>query len=72
MINRYYQNMKKKPLWKFAEFWIGILLTIFAIIALMFVMTIDAKAQSVVRKGHSFYQQQSTNKIAKDSVVFTG
>ena len=28
--------------------------------------------QNVVRKGNTFYQQQSTNKIAKDSVVFTG
>lgn len=32
----------------------------------------ECRAQEVVRKGHSFYQQQSTNKIAKDSVVFTG
>lgn len=32
----------------------------------------ECRAQNVVRKGHSFYQQQSTNKIAKDSVVFSG
>lgn len=32
----------------------------------------EASAQSVVRKGNTFYQQQSTNKIAKDSAVFTG
>lgn len=32
----------------------------------------ECRAQNVVRKGHSFYQQQSTNKIDKDSVVFSG
>ena len=32
----------------------------------------ECRAQNVVRKGHSFYQQQSTNKIAKDSAVFSG
>jgi hypothetical protein len=32
----------------------------------------ECRAQNVVRKGNTFYQQQSTNKIAKDSAVFTG
>ena len=32
----------------------------------------ECRAQNVVRKGHSFYQQSNSNKIAKDSVTFTG
>jgi hypothetical protein len=32
----------------------------------------DADAQTVVRKGNTFYQQSSSNKIAKDSAVFSG
>lgn len=32
----------------------------------------ECKAQVVTRKGKTFYQQSNSNKIAKDSVVFTG
>lgn len=39
---------------------------------LLLLWATSADAQTVVRKGHSFYQQQSTNKIAKDSAVFSG
>lgn len=51
----------------------GILWTLFVLFLLFgtaFLCSITA--QTVVRKGNTFYQQQSTNKIAKDSVVFTG
>ena len=62
--------MKKKFIWMFSEFWIGILITIFVILALLFAMTIHANAQSVTRKGNTFYQQSSSKKtIQKDSAV---
>ena len=62
--------MKKKFIWMFSEFWVGILITIFVIIALLFAMTIHASAQSVTRKGNTFYQQSSSKKtIQKDSAV---
>lgn len=62
--------MKKKFIWMFSEFWVGILITIFVILALLFAMTIHANAQSVTRKGNTFYQQSSSKKtIQKDSAV---
>lgn len=52
---------------------LGLVVFIFAAwILLLWATSSSANAQTVVRKGHSFYQQQSTNKIAKDSAVFTG
>lgn len=60
-----------RPTWK--EISQATLWAVFAF-ALIFLCAAlqECRAQNVVRKGHSFYQQQSTNKIAKDSVVFSG
>ena len=57
-----------------AKEWVqGIAYTLFAFLLIFLGAALqECRAQNVVRKGHSFYQQQSTNKIAKDSVVFTG
>lgn len=52
---------------------LGLVVFIFAAwILLLWVTSSPANAQTVVRKGHSFYQQSNSNKIAKDSVTFTG
>jgi hypothetical protein len=51
----------------------GVLWTIFVLFLLFgaaFLCSITA--QTVVRKGNTFYQQSNSNKIAKDSVTFTG
>jgi len=54
------------------------MLQAFAYVALAFTLIFlcaalqECRAQTVVRKGHSFYQQSNSNKIAKDSVTFTG
>ena len=65
--------MKKliTPTWK--ELLQGIAYAVFALM-LVFLGAIiqECRAQNVVRKGHSFYQQSNSNKIAKDSVTFTG
>lgn len=59
------------PTWK--EIGQAIAYVVFAFILIFLGVCIqECRAQNVVRKGDTFYQQQSTNKIAKDSVVFTG
>lgn len=39
---------------------------------LLLLWATSADAQTVVRKGNSFYQQSNSNKIEKDSAVFSG
>lgn len=50
---------------------LGLVIVMFVCL-LAFLWVATASAQSVVRKGNTFYQQSSSNKIAKDSVTFTG
>ena len=54
------------------EFLLGILLTVFTIVMLLLFFSLNAKGQEVIRKGNTFYQQSSSNKIEKDSAVFSG
>ena len=50
----------------------AVLYVLFVFALLFFAAVLQGNAQNVVRKGHSFYQQSNSNKIAKDSVTFTG
>lgn len=60
-----------KPTWK--EWLQGIMYAVFALLLIFLSATIqECRAQSVVRKGNTFYQQSSSSKIEKDSAVFTG
>lgn len=45
---------------------------VFTLFMTLLYLVQPANAQSVTRKGNTFYQQSSSNKIAKDSAVFSG
>ena len=60
-----------KPTWK--EIGQAIAYVAFAFLLIFLGATLqECRAQSIVRKGHSFYQQSSSSKIEKDSAVFSG
>lgn len=61
--------MKIKKLLKTADFWFGVILTLFLFVALTLFLNVTS-AQEVVRKDNTFYQQSSSKKtIQKDSAV---
>lgn len=60
-----------KPTWR--EIVQAIVYVVFAFILIFLGACIqECRAQNVVRKGHSFYQQSNSSKIEKDSAVFSG
>lgn len=59
-------------MWRSKGFWFGIWATIMILTLVLLFICVSADAQSVVRKGNTFYQQSNSNKIEKDSAVFSG
>lgn len=60
-----------RPTWKEilqATLWVVFAFTLIFLCAALQ----ECRAQSVVRKGNTFYQQSNSNKIEKDSAVFSG
>lgn len=60
-----------RPTWK--EILQATLWAVFAFILIFLCAALqECRAQNVVRKGNTFYQQSNSNKIEKDSATLTG